>query len=141
MTGAGTLEPVDVALQWAAIETERTFAVRAKGSHMKLIADIVSDTEDAAGSLSSRAWNASKIALRHRIGVDSGLTWQHEDVVFVREGAQFGSIACRNVHSRRFHDLTILGGIEGKGVNPSYTRSFTIAFAISRMVLMLLGKT
>ncbi len=42
------------------IDPKRPFAVRARASLMKLITDIVGDTEDAAGSLSSQAWKPSK---------------------------------------------------------------------------------
>ena len=42
-TTRSTLEPVDIARHEASPETRRPFAVRAKASLMKLIADIVSD--------------------------------------------------------------------------------------------------
>ncbi len=48
------MEPVDVALHEAAIETKPSFAACATPSITKLIADIAGDIERAAGSLSSR---------------------------------------------------------------------------------------
>ena len=53
--------------------------------------------------------------------VGSSLTWQHEDVAFVREGAQFGSIPRINVHPRRFDGLPTLEGIGEKGFNSAYS--------------------
>ncbi|MFT5175522.1 MAG: hypothetical protein ACI8W7_003713, partial [Gammaproteobacteria bacterium] len=40
--------------------------------------------------------NRRKIALKDSISVSSGLTWQHEDEVFVREGTKFAPTARRN---------------------------------------------
>jgi hypothetical protein len=88
-----------VAAQPSAYETKRPFAVRTKASLMKLITDI----------------------LEYRICVGSGLAWQDEDEVFVREGAQFGPTSRRSADRRRFDDLPILDGIAEKGVNSLYT--------------------
>ena len=54
------LEPADVALHAAVIEPKRPFAVRAQALLMELIADIVGDTEDAAGSPSRRGAKSSQ---------------------------------------------------------------------------------
>jgi hypothetical protein len=60
MSADGTLKPVDVALYESGIETKPSFARCVMASLTKLIADIARDTEDAAESLSSRAWKPSR---------------------------------------------------------------------------------
>jgi hypothetical protein len=60
MSAYGTKRPVDGAPQESAVESKRRFAVRVKASLMKLIADIVGDTEDAAGPLLCQRSKPSK---------------------------------------------------------------------------------
>jgi hypothetical protein len=86
---------------------------------------------NAAGALSSSAWEASKIALMRGISAGSDLSWQDEEEVFcekaspdnmktqslvVQERAQFGP-SHRRADERRFEDLTIRDGIAETSVH------------------------
>jgi hypothetical protein len=69
------------------------------------------DIGEAAGSPSPSHGNRQEIPLTFSISAGSGLTWQHEDEVFVREGAQFEPTSRRSADRRQFNDLPIPDGI------------------------------